>query len=300
MELLQGLWRGDLPSEAEVKSLCVRARDILIDEKNVETLTTPLVVCGDIHGQFPDLLELLKVGGTPPQTRYLFVGDFVDRGFYSVETLFLLLALKVEHRDRIWLVRGNHESRQITQVYGFYDEVIRKFGNPAVWRYCVELFDYLPLAATVDDKTLCVHGGLSPQISMLDEIRCLDRKQEVPHEGAMCDLLWSDPEEMQGWGSSPRGAGYLFGGDVARAFSHCNGLDFTARAHQLVMEGYRLMFNDTLATVWSAPNYCYRCGNVASILILMEGGKREFKTFGAASLADRPPPAKTPIPEYFL
>lgn len=300
MELLPRLWRGDLLTEDEAKSLCVRARDILIDEKNIETLSTPIVVCGDIHGQFPDLLELFKIGGSPPETKYLFVGDFVDRGFYSVETVLLLFALKVQYPDRIWLVRGNHESRQITQVYGFYDEVLRKFGDPAVWRYCVELFDYLPLAATVNETTFCVHGGLSPQISSLDEIRCLDRKQEVPHEGPMCDLLWSDPEEMQGWGSSPRGAGFLFGGDVLKSFSHNNGLNFTARAHQLVMEGYRVMFNDTLATVWSAPNYCYRCGNVASVLVLSDDGKREFRTFSAASLTDRPPPAKTPVPEYFL
>jgi len=164
----------------------------------------------------------------------------------------------------------------------------------------VELFDYLPLAATINGEVFCVHGGLSPQINSLDDIRCLDRKQEVPHEGAMCDLLWSDPEDMQGWGSSPRGAGFLFGADVANTFAHSNGLKFTVRAHQLVMEGYRVMFNDTLATVWSAPNYCYRCGNVASVLFLGDSGEREFRTFEAAPVDARLPPAKMPIPEYFL
>lgn len=118
----------------------------------------------------------------------------MDRGYYSVETFLLLLALKVRYPDRITLIRGNHESRQITQVYGFYDECTRKFGSANVWRYCCEIFDYLSLSAIIDDKVFCVHGGLSPSINTLDQIRTIDRKQEVPHDGAMCDLLWSDPE----------------------------------------------------------------------------------------------------------
>lgn len=151
-------------------------------------------VCGDIHGQFYDLKELFKVGGDVPETNYLFMGDFVDRGYYSVETFLLLLALKVRYPDRITLIRGNHESRQITQVYGFYDECLRKYGSTDVWRYCTEIFDYLSLSAIIDGKIFCVHGGLSPSIQYLDQIRTIDRKQEVPHDGPMCDLLWSDPE----------------------------------------------------------------------------------------------------------
>lgn len=122
------------------------------------------------------------------------MGDFVDRGYYSVETFLLLLALKVRYPDRITLIRGNHESRQITQVYGFYDECLRKYGSTEVWRCCTEIFDYLSLSAIIDGKIFCVHGGLSPSIQYLDQIRTIDRKQEVPHDGPMCDLLWSDPE----------------------------------------------------------------------------------------------------------
>lgn len=106
----------------------------------------------------------------------------------------LLLALKVRYPDRITLIRGNHESRQITQVYGFYDECLRKYGSVNVWRYCTEIFDYLSLSSIIEDKIFCVHGGLSPSINTLDQIRVIDRKQEVPHDGAMCDLMWSDPE----------------------------------------------------------------------------------------------------------
>ena len=146
---------------------------------------------------------------------------------------------QVRYPERITLIRGNHESRQITQVYGFYDECLRKYGSVNVWRYCTEIFDYLALAAVIDQKIFCVHGGLSPSISTLDEIRGLDRKQEVPHDGAMCDLMWSDPDEISGWSVSPRGAGYLFGGDIVDKFNHQNNIDLIARAHQLVMEGYK-------------------------------------------------------------
>ena len=139
-------------------------------------------------------MELFKVGGECPEANYLFMGDFVDRGFYSVETFLLLLALKVRYPERITLIRGNHESRQITQVYGFYDECLRKYGSVNVWRYCTEIFDYLALACLIDDRIFCVHGGLSPSIQSIDEVRNLDRKQEVPHDGAMCDLMWSDPD----------------------------------------------------------------------------------------------------------
>jgi serine/threonine-protein phosphatase 4 catalytic subunit len=270
----------------------------------------PVTICGDIHGQFYDLIELFKVGGECPYTNYLFLGDFVDRGYYSVETFLLLLALKVRYPDRITLIRGNHESRQITQVYGFYDECLKKYGSVNVWRYCTEIFDYLSLSAIIDDKVFCVHGGLSPAINTLDQIRVIDRKQEVPHDGAMCDLMWSDPEDIEGWGLSPRGAGYLFGADVVAKFNEINHIDLIARAHQLVMEGYKTMFPskggkagqsaDSLVTVWSAPNYCYRCGNVAAILELDEHLDQHFKIFEAAPQESRGVPSRSPAPDYFL
>ena len=299
------------------------------------------------------------MGGELPDTAYLFLGDFVDRGYYSVETFLLLLALKVRYPDRITLLRGNHESRQITQVYGFYDECLKKYGGRVnVWRYCTDIFDYLSLAAVVENKVMCVHGGLSPQIHTLDNIRSLDRKQEVPHEGGMCDLLWSDPEDTDGWSVSPRGAGYLFGADVVRRWCEINDVSLIARAHQLVMEGFKGMFpqpihgthvsharsvsgsssggsgggvggqlqdehdsngegmrasadtvstgpsltestSDALVTVWSAPNYCYRCGNVAAILELDEHLDQHFKIFEAAPQDTRSAPIQA-APMYFL
>lgn len=142
--------------------------------------------------------------------------------------------------DRIVLVRGNHESRQITQVYGFYEECQQKYGNASVWKACCQVFDFLVLAAIVDGTVLCVHGGLSPEIRTIDQIRVVARAQEIPHEGAFCDLVWSDPEDIDTWSVSPRGAGWLFGHKVATEFNHVNGLKTIARAHQLVNEGYKV------------------------------------------------------------
>jgi len=198
------------------------------------------------------------------------MGNYVDRGYYSLETVSLLVALKVRYRERITILRGNHESRQITQVYGFYDECLRKYGNANVWNYFTDLFDFLPMTALVAGKIFCLHGGLSPSIDTLDVARALERVQEVPHEGPMCDLVWSDPDQRPGWGISPRGAGYTFGVDVTKHFNHTNGLDLIARAHQLVMEGYQWDHDNNIVTIFSAPNYCYRCGNQAAIMEVNE------------------------------
>ena len=300
-EQIEQLRKCQYITEIEVKLLCEKAKELFIEESNVVIIDAPITICGDIHGQFDDLTELFVKGGKCPETNYLFMGDFVDRGFNSVETFLLLLALKVRYPDRITLIRGNHETRQITQVYGFYDECMRKYGSINVWRYCTEIFDYLPISAIIDEKIFCIHGGLSPTIDTIDEIRNIDRKQEVPHDGAMCDLLWSDPDQDQkGFGISPRGAGYLFGEDVVNTFEEINKIDLIARAHQLVMEGYKMMFGGKLVTIWSAPNYCYRCGNMASILKLDENLKQETIFFSAASVNDRRIPAKLPVPDYFL
>ena len=513
-------------SEAEVQELCGKAREILGKEGNVQPVRCPVTVCGDIHGQFHDLMELFRIGGKPPDTNYLFMGDYVDRGYNSVETVSLLVALKVRYRDRVTILRGNHESRQITQVYGFYDECLRKYGNANVWKHFTDLFDYLPLTALIekqifciaegtavelaggvsvpieevrvgdlvhglsddskgltarpvtavmvqgekscvelqfnDGRTLtctpdhriltasgewiqagalvigqsevsvgptyplmaageirasdagwrvdmraalgkghaakaddandgdeeeavalvasvtrqqsasatptsvdsrsrasstaseggvshlpveakgdmapvddsdverddedgvlpppstgaavaggdcirdavprdntampfsnvtlvgrrdvgvkptydlsvggpagvepaftaagvvvhnCLHGGLSPSIDTLAHIMEQDRVQEVPHEGPMCDLLWSDPDDRCGWGISPRGAGYTFGQDISEQFNHNNGLTLVARAHQLVMEGYNWCHEKNVVTIFSARQH---------------------------------------------
>ena len=159
------------------------------------------------------------------------MGDFVDRGSHSVETIELLFTYKLKYPSRITLLRGNHESRQTTQFYGFFDEVKRKYGNSNVWKYITDVFDYLPLGAIVEGKVFCVHGGLSPAIKTIDQIRTIERVMEIPHTGDFSDLMWSDPDHIQGWQVSSRGAGWLFGSEVTKDFNQINGLDLICRAH---------------------------------------------------------------------
>jgi diadenosine tetraphosphatase ApaH/serine/threonine PP2A family protein phosphatase len=286
--------------EPDLKRLCEYVRELLLEESNVQPVSSPVTICGDIHGQFYDLMELFRQGGDLPNTSYIFMGDFVDRGYYSLETFTLLLVLKARYPDRITLLRGNHESRQITQVYGFYDECQQKYGSAGAWKATTQVFDYLTLAAIVDGRILCVHGGLSPDISTIDQIRTIPRNQEVPHEGAFCDLVWSDPDDAAyTWQASPRGAGWLFGSKVTSEFNRVNGLDLIARAHQLVQEGYKYHFDEkSLVTVWSAPNYCYRCGNVAAIMEV-DGSNRSFKVFAAVENDERNAPTR-PTNSYFV
>ena len=172
---IESLKKCEIIKNDEVKLLCEKAKEILSLESNVVTVNTPVSICGDIHGQQPDLMELFSNGGFCPDTNYIFMGDYVDRGPFSVETFLLLVALKVRYPDRMTLIRGNHESRMVTQQYGFYDECLSKYGQADVWSRCCEVFDTLPLAALVDNRILCVHGGLSPSITTVNELKAPDR-----------------------------------------------------------------------------------------------------------------------------
>ena len=287
-------------TEHDLKILCDKVRELLCEESNVQPISVPVIVCGDIHGQFFDLMNLFEKGGDLPEKKYLFLGDYVDRGYNSVETLEYLLCLKLKYQGRITLLRGNHESRQICFQYGFYEEITRKYGNANPWRYFNDLFDYLPIAAIIEGKVFCVHGGLSPLVSTVDQIRLINRKQEIPHEGAFCDLMWSDPDDIEAWVISQRGAGYIFGWKVVQEFNRINDLTLICRAHQLVNEGYKYWFKDkNLVTVWSAPNYCYRCGNKASILKLGPKLEQNFELFDVNEKSDKVPQPKNLVP-YFL
>jgi serine/threonine-protein phosphatase 2A catalytic subunit len=304
---IEQLKKRESLDEADVKDLCERAREILSKESNVAEVRAPVTICGDIHGQFYDLLELFNIGGQCPTTNYLFMGDYVDRGYYSLETVSLLVALKCRFPSRITILRGNHECRQITQVYGFYDECLRKYGNSNVWKLFTDLFDFLPMTALVENRIFAMHGGLSPSLDTLDHARQLDRVQEVPHEGPMCDLVWSDPDDRTGWGISPRGAGYTFGADITQQFNHTNGLAFVSRAHQLVMEGFQWTHDQGVITIFSAPNYCYRCGNQAAVMEVDDTMAGADKTHDHCKLIQFDPQPRDEnfnqykrTPDYFL
>lgn len=304
---IEQLLHKQLLHETLLREICEKTKEVLMLESNVVHVAAPVTVVGDIHGQFYDLIEIFRIGGYPPHTNYLFLGDYVDRGLFSVETISLLTCLKLRYPHRVQLVRGNHESRAVTQSYGFYTECVRKYGSSSVWTYFTDMFDYLTLSVVIEDRIFCVHGGLSPTIHSIDQIKVVDRFREIPHEGAMADLVWSDPDsEKEDFAISPRGAGYTFGSGVVRKFLATNDMHHILRAHQLCMEGFTVLFDNRLSTVWSAPNYCYRCGNSASILEVGPGETMHFNVFEAApeNQTDGPSQqavgAAAKLPEYFL
>jgi diadenosine tetraphosphatase ApaH/serine/threonine PP2A family protein phosphatase len=188
-------------------------------------------------------------------------------------------------------------------MYGFYDEIVTRFGHPGAYRQCNELFDFLPIAALIGNRVFCVHGGLSPEVRAVEQIAAFARLREIPSSGAISDLCWSDPAEdggNDGWAASPRGAGFTFGPRPVREFCHNNRLALVARAHQLAAEGFQWHFGPDrmLATVWSAPNYMYRCGNRAAVMLLPDALAPEFRQFDAVPAEERRVPDDS-YPPYF-
>ncbi|KAL0456761.1 UNVERIFIED_CONTAM: Serine/threonine-protein phosphatase PP1, partial [Sesamum latifolium] len=220
----------------------------------------------DIHGQYSDLLRLFEYGGLPSESNYLFLGDYVDRGKQSLETICLLLAYKIKYPENFFLLRGSHECISINRIYGFYDECRQRF-NVRLWKVFNDCFDCLPVAALIDDKIFCMHGGLSPDLYDLDQIRNLQRPTDVPETGLLCDLLWSDPcKDIKGWGMNDKGISYTFGADKVSEFLLTHDLDLICRANQVVEDGYEFFADRQLVTIFSAPNYCGEYDNAGSAL----------------------------------
>jgi serine/threonine-protein phosphatase 4 catalytic subunit len=229
------------------------------------------------------------------------LGDYVDRGYYSTETFFLLLALKARYPTKIYLLRGNHECQPVTEDYGFFDEITRKYPDSEIYNACLAAFSMLPVGALIDNRIFCVHGGLSPDLTKLGDLQKIQRENESTQQGLFADLLWSDPDEdIKGFGESTRGAGCLFGRDVAVEFARQNRLSLICRAHQLADEGYREFFDALLCTVWSAPNYCYRGNNLASVLEITSPDVRKFNVFKEAPPSVRGNAPVSTIAQYFL
>jgi len=267
----------------EIKIVCDKSKEILMKEPTLLNISPPITLVGDVHGQFQDLMEIFYQQGYPKDgMSFIFIGDYIDRGLNSVEVLLVLLIYKIQYPKQVFLTRGNHESRLITQQYGFYDEILRKYGSTVVWKYFTEVFDTIPLGGLINNKIYCLHGGLSPSNNNIDEIKNVVRFNDIPRSGLCCDMLWSDPEDRNGWSLNARGAGYTWGYDCTEEFLHINKLKFIARAHQLVMKGYNWCHNKNVLSIFSAPNYCYRCGNEASIVEIEDENNFNLKTYSAA------------------
>lgn len=293
-------------SEAEIRQLCLKSREIFLKQPNLLELDAPIKICGDIHGQYSDLLRLFEYGGLPPKSNYLFLGDYVDRGKQSLETICLLLAYKIKYPENFFLLRGNHECASVNRIYGFYDECKRRF-NVRLWKVFTDSFNCLPVAALIDEKILCMHGGLSPDLQHLDQIRNLQRPTDVPESGLLCDLLWSDPsKDVKGWGMNDRGVSHTFGPDKVTEFLQKLDLDLICRAHQVVEDGYEFFADRQLVTIFSAPNYCGGFDNAGAMMsvdetlmcsfqILKPAEKKPKFGFGSTTTTKNATPAKTKV-----
>ncbi|XP_055956842.1 serine/threonine-protein phosphatase 5 isoform X1 [Patella vulgata] len=229
-------------------------------------------ICGDIHGQFYDLLNIFELNGLPSKDNpYLFNGDFVDRGSFSVECILSLLSLKLLYPQHFYMSRGNHESITMNQMYGFDGEVKSKYTSQMCDLF-TEVFNWIPLAHCINKKIMVCHGGLfSDPAVTLDDIRKVDRNRQPPESGIMCELLWSDPQIVPGTAPSKRGVGVQFGPDVTENFLRVNNLDYIIRSHEVKDAGYEIMHNGKCITVFSAPNYCDTMKNKGAFITIKGG-----------------------------
>ncbi|XP_063231189.1 serine/threonine-protein phosphatase 5-like [Bacillus rossius redtenbacheri] len=270
------------------------AYKILLDVKQLFTSQPSLVdvtigpkekftVCGDIHGQFFDLMNIFHLNGLPSTSNpYLFNGDFVDRGSFSVECIFTLFGFKLLYPEHFFMSRGNHESQTMNQMYGFEGEVKAKYSAQMAELF-TEVYNWLPLAHCLNRRVLVMHGGLFTRDDVtLDEIKNIDRNRQPPEEGVMCELLWSDPQVQPGRAPSKRGVGVQFGPDVTRKFVDLNGLEYIIRSHEVKNEGYEIAHEGRCITVFSAPNYCDTMGNKGAFINLNgKDLKPQFTTYEA-------------------
>ena len=247
-------------------------------------LDAPVNVCGDIHGQYPDLVQIFFRLGFPSTQNYLFLGDYVDRGNRSIEVIMLLFCYKIIYPHRFFMLRGNHESASITKHYGFYNECINRYGSVLLWKSCIDVFNMMPCSARIGGRILCMHGGLSPNLKYISQLNKIKRPTDIPDIGMLCDILWSDPDintdTIKGkWGINSRGVSYTFGESTLTKFLKENDLDLICRGHQVVEDGYEFFGGRKLVTVFSAPRYCGEFDNKGAALIVSEDMTCSFVLF---------------------
>ncbi|EGD78727.1 serine/threonine-protein phosphatase 5 [Salpingoeca rosetta] len=260
--------------------------DITIEEDGKMT------VCGDVHGQFYDVLNIFELNGLPsPSNPYLFNGDFVDRGSFSVEVMLTFFGFRILYPNHFFLSRGNHESINMNQMYGFFGEVKAKYTDDLADLF-TEVFNWLPLGHLIDNKIFCVHGGLFSEDGVkVDQLRTIKRNCQPPDHGLMCEMLWSDPQPMPGRAPSLRGVGTRFGPDITAAFLDDNDLKLVIRSHEMKEEGYEIAHDGKCITIFSAPNYCDSMGNKGAFIKLDKRHEPEIVQFEAVPHPDVKPMA---------
>ncbi len=253
--------------------------EISIPDESDEKPSPHVTVCGDTHGQFYDVMNIFELNGYPSASNpYLFNGDFVDRGSFSVEVILTFLLFKLACPESIYLTRGNHETKNMNRIYGFEGEVKAKFDDK-IFDLFLEVFCQLPLAAVIEKKVFVTHGGIPVEPVSLEEIKRIKRGCEPPEKGLMSDLLWSDPQPMEGKSPSKRGVGFSFGPDITKAFLETNNLNLLVRSHEVKDEGYLVEHGGKTITVFSAPNYCDSIGNKGAFIHFGKDLEPQFTQF---------------------
>ncbi|KAH0573380.1 Serine/threonine-protein phosphatase [Spironucleus salmonicida] len=276
----------DIP-EHEIVEIAEKAYEVFLSQPSLLELAAPVKICGDIHGQYYDLLRLLEYSGFPPSVNYLFLGDYVDRGQQSLECIILLLCYKIKYPESFFLLRGNHECSSINRIYGFYQECRQRY-SVNLWKVFKKTFDALPIAATIEDKIFCVHGGLSPELNSFKQLANIVRPTCVPDQGLLCDVLWSDPDTtIQGFQENDRGVSFTFGQDVVMKFLKKFDYDLIVRAHQVIQDGYEFFAKRRLVTIFSAPNYCGEYDNSGAIMSVDDSLMCSFQILKAQTRSEQ-------------
>lgn len=279
---------------ADAQYLCGAIMPILLSESTLLRIEAPVRICGDIHGQLSDLLNAFNQGGVPPFSKWLFLGDYVDRGPKSVEVICFLFAMKLKYPHHIYLLRGNHESSEMTEFFGFARECEEKL-NKQVWSAFCRAFDAIPLAAVINNKILCVHGGIGPDLKTLNQIAEIKRPLAIPTEGLVTDLLWSDPDSrIAKYAPSQRGNTVVWGLAPVQDFMKKNRLNKMIRGHQVAQNGYEYPFSpdESVVTVFTASNYTIDIHNHAAFMIVSADLKCTFKELPNTGIA-APDPARS-------
>ncbi|KAI1718638.1 calcineurin-like phosphoesterase domain-containing protein [Ditylenchus destructor] len=277
---------GTSISERDQAKVLHDCKDILMSQPMCVELEPPLCICGDIHGQFSDLMRIFNKTKFPNETNYLFLGDYVDRGRMNLETILYLVCCKVKYPQTFFILRGNHETSIVNRIYGFYEEIVRRYQSPRLYQLYQEVFDCMPLTALVGGRILCMHGGLSPEMwgttmPLTKLLNSIHRPlQDPPNPSLPLDLLWADPDlDTRGYRTSVRGVSCTFGEMVVNKLTEKFDIDMIVRAHQVVQDGYEFFANRKLVTIFSAPHYCGQFDNAAAVMTVSESLECSFKIF---------------------
>ena len=260
-------------TENSLSFLLTDALEIFKQEEVLLKIEAPIFVVGDLHGHLIDLFRIFTLHGKPDKQKYLFLGDIVDRGEFSMETIIFVLLAKILYPQNVFIIRGNHEFDQMGEQFGFMNEILERYRNMASYNLFNRVFSYIPMAAVINKKYLCLHGGIGPTMFSMNQIESIQRPIVNFDSQLEASILWSDPSlAIRTFKQSSRGIGYLYGEDSTESFLKETGMEAIIRGHECVMGGIQYLFNKKVVTVFSASDYCGITGNSSGVLEIDQSG----------------------------